>query len=113
MVPNLFRAEVTRAENRLPHSAPSKNRRLSCQRENAREYKADEVIAGVFGLIIRKYGLTVKDTKYKSARRFKSEYFVDEQALESLMKKKHQQEENLDGIQKSKAGIDIRQVRKS
>ena len=53
------------------------------------------VISDVFGLIITVYGTTVSDTKYKSAGQLNNGYYVDEQALESLMKKILQQQENL------------------
>ena len=49
----------------------------------------------VFGLIITVYGTAVSDTKYKSAGQLNNGYYVDEQALESLMKKILQQQENL------------------
>lgn len=49
----------------------------------------------VFGLIITVYGTTVSDTKYKTNGWLNNGYYVDEQALESLMKKILQQQENL------------------
>ena len=46
-------------------------------------------------MIITVYGTTVSDAKYKSAGQLNNGYYVDEQALESLMKKILQQQENL------------------
>ena len=51
-----------------------------------------ELISDVFGLIITVYGTTVSDA---SAGQLNNGYYVDEQALESLMKKILQQQENM------------------
>ena len=59
----------------------------------------DSVVLDAFGLIITVngtvYGSIESDTKYKNMGRLNNGYYVDEQALESLMKKILQQQENL------------------